>query len=1168
MAIEQNKRHFEWDLFIAYFCKRDNDAATNESINDAQALYDLLMRKSEGRHKIFFYPECGKDSCGQFGDNGETMGTPDIIREGSKAFLLVGNGNIFFSPDKDWIDVTGRSLGDEIIATKNNRFMSYIRQNYSDSISAATTFSFDRQFNSSLIADSKGNKMLGGIECFKQEEYESQEDLADKVIAWLDDIIWKYTEFQCSDKLFIKGVPVADKHLYWVGTRQSDIAQCGDLFTGHICLFGDNDAEQNHYAYCAEKDNRIDHNEINDDADMYVFRKVCEVANQDRQALFYCYNQGLVYGTKDKEGESLYVKERLKDGTPLLDRFICLADQSLVEKYASKENFRQLCAGVAHTLPYKHVYKEDCQYANLVNLFSDEIERISRVKNARKVPPAAEDNAKRSLPLKEEFTVEEYRPRFVIQAPHGSGGVTTFILSDDKKKEIEVVQMLKKGEQYLCTIYQEDNVPVNVHAVIFKNANDPKYPIIMLSAPSIQLLHETGKRLFYRGADYKECRNIPLSLRNEFLRQVRGVCEALYREGYYGICGIDGIICNARQKDAQEHPSEHVFLMEVNTRFQASTALLNRALSKHKYPSMQHLNIHAFYTNPSELYFRELFEPTKGEAGLLDEGRPFANLEVDFANYSYINALNRRQAFHLLQYSADSPNGRDRRDQNYIVAYELDGLQTQYIEQQSKQLEQFEENAYLYRIVFSSNISWVNYSSRLYVNENILDEDLETYSDILEYRNTPEVREERMLRTKVALLIQGVNIRDEVRCIRPGTFQSVDIVFTDTERYRNYVVNSPVDKPHNLDEDKANKGIKYTGLTPFSIEIEAGTTDTLVLKYYNHKLDVVRLLPEDELQNKSIVVEGRWDKDGNPMTVSYADIAYLSTDRLRVHLTNKCKYKLDGVGCKFCGISPGNCDDAVIFTPENIQAVLSEYVNRYRHQVFNVNSEHSFRQLRHFLLGGQTANLDDDAVVGRMLNTIQTIAQLSRDNMSEIYAMIVPCGTGAIVSMKRKGLTHLAFNLEIWDDEIAEEIMPGKRGKVGCTGKKRDRQAYLNALNVARRIMGKHESVRSMLMVGLEPMENTLEGVRGLLDIDVQPMLSIFRPMPGTGIFYDYMSPQIVDVVALYHKADELCKSKRYRTLDGYIDDHIVMHLGPDCTCCQNNTVALPYKESEQRRKS
>ena len=80
-----------------------------------------------------------------------------------------------------------------------------------------------------------------------------------------------------------------------------------------------------------------------------------------------------------------------------------------------------------------------------------------------------------------------------------------------------------------------------------------------------------------------------------------------------------------------------------------------------------------------------------------------------------------------------------------------------------------------------------------------------------------------------------------------------------------------------------------------------------------------------------------------------------------------------------------------------------------------------------------------------------------------------------------------------------------------------------------------------------------------LLKIDVQPMLSIFRPMPNT-VYRDYMSPQVIDIVKLYEDAEKLCESKVYETESGHRDPTRVMHLGPDCTPCQNNTVALPYK--------
>ena len=63
---------------------------------------------------------------------------------------------------------------------------------------------------------------------------------------------------------------------------------------------------------------------------------------------------------------------------------------------------------------------------------------------------------------------------------------------------------------------------------------------------------------------------------------------------------------------------------------------------------------------------------------------------------------------------------------------------------------------------------------------------------------------------------------------------------------------------------------------------------------------------------------------------------------------------------------------------------------------------------------------------------------------------------------------------------------------------------YLDALEHARRILAgarapkERKSVRSMVIVGLEPMLDMRNGIKTLIDSGIEPLLSVFRPLPDT----------------------------------------------------------------------
>ena len=104
---------------------------------------------------------------------------------------------------------------------------------------------------------------------------------------------------------------------------------------------------------------------------------------------------------------------------------------------------------------------------------------------------------------------------------------------------------------------------------------------------------------------------------------------------------------------------------------------------------------------------------------------------------------------------------------------------------------------------------------------------------------------------------------------------------------------------------------------------------------------------------------------------------------------------------------------------------------------------------------------------------------------------------------------------------------------------------YITALRYATHVWVKPGSVRSALIVGLEPVEKTLEAVELLASLGVSPILSIFRPVPGTDLenIMPLSSEELYDIV---EKAFRICE--RYG-----------VELGPDCIDCQNNTLSAPH---------
>jgi hypothetical protein len=154
----------------------------------------------------------------------------------------------------------------------------------------------------------------------------------------------------------------------------------------------------------------------------------------------------------------------------------------------------------------------------------------------------------------------------------------------------------------------------------------------------------------------------------------------------------------------------------------------------------------------------------------------------------------------------------------------------------------------------------------------------------------------------------------------------------------------------------------------------------------------------------------------------------------------------------------------------------------------------------------------------------------------EVDVMMVPAPELLIPSqLHADGIAGLAINLEMWNQERARKIMPAK-WRIG-----RDR--WLSVIEDAVRVYPPGR-VRSLLLVGIEPIEDTLAGVEALAARGCEPVLSPFRPDPSTPM-RAVPPPTEADLGEVWERSEEIVRRHG-------------MRLGPRCVPCMHNTLTFP----------
>ncbi len=248
-----------------------------------------------------------------------------------------------------------------------------------------------------------------------------------------------------------------------------------------------------------------------------------------------------------------------------------------------------------------------------------------------------------------------------------------------------------------------------------------------------------------------------------------------------------------------------------------------------------------------------------------------------------------------------------------------------------------------------------------------------------------------------------------------------------------------------------------------------------------------------------------------------SDICLASTDRLRIRHTRNCCFGADGNQCRFCG-------DAAFFDwskPDYTLADLEEAIRCFFDSC----------TFRHILIGGPSS-----PVASEQQKIISILRYLRNFEKKPIYLMCLPPKDVSVFPVYRElGITEVAFNIEIYDRAIAGNLMPVK-GKIPF-------EQYEKALKAAVTIWGNTGNVRTSFVAGLEPAESLLRGVEWCCKLGAAPIISPFRPVPGTHMEQS-MPFSDEELLYIYQKASEICA--KYH-----------LSLGPECNECKNNTLAI-----------
>jgi hypothetical protein len=237
------------------------------------------------------------------------------------------------------------------------------------------------------------------------------------------------------------------------------------------------------------------------------------------------------------------------------------------------------------------------------------------------------------------------------------------------------------------------------------------------------------------------------------------------------------------------------------------------------------------------------------------------------------------------------------------------------------------------------------------------------------------------------------------------------------------------------------------------------------------------------------------------------------TDRVRISPIEGCAYR-----CTFCDLPtafPRYRRKSVTDLLESVERAITDLT----------------LPARHVLISGGTPAPKDFGYVQEVYASVA-----SAFPRIEVEVMMAPApGLLEVQWLRDIGVHAVLANLELFGEEAVRRYAPNK-SRLG-------RELFGRFFETAANTLGPGR-IRSLLLVGLEPMEGTLDGVRFLAERGCQPILSPFRPAPGT-LEEKTPPPSIQFLAETYNRARDIA-------------EQYGVSLGPQCLPCQHNTLTFP----------
>jgi hypothetical protein len=267
------------------------------------------------------------------------------------------------------------------------------------------------------------------------------------------------------------------------------------------------------------------------------------------------------------------------------------------------------------------------------------------------------------------------------------------------------------------------------------------------------------------------------------------------------------------------------------------------------------------------------------------------------------------------------------------------------------------------------------------------------------------------------------------------------------------------------------------------------------------------------LKNGVKIIKATYREPKWHSTPLFNEIQLHGKNSLATALSNFCLYKQKGEGCKFCIIDVGK--KTIFRDPLKIaNSIETIEKNPELRTCFNIEDKYNPNlskdelETRKTIIEPKDINLNSGTIKDVVNVYASTISQIRKVSKLPIFIEICPLKKEEIEKLYSAGADGLSFNLEVYDEKARKIVIPGKV-------KNNSLDDYLNSMRNASDIFGDNQ-ISSWILIGLEPKEKTIEGIKAIAETGAIPLPKPFRPLYGAD--YERKKPPTLEEATQIYK--------------------------------------------------